>query len=262
MEYTKIKVVKDERVGVITLDDPPWNGMSKRMIFEILDAFDQFEKDDDVRAVMVKSTGTNFSRGAGVDDIKKDLAGSNEIKASFSELGGRIVERIDNYPKPTLVAARGICLGGSTAVFSAFDIRIVGETFNIHDGDIYYGMVGSWGMSSLRLPIWIGRNKVMDYMFLNEGFNGRQAYELGLVSKVVPDDQVDDIGLTIAKKMSTAAPIAVRYYKECVRNAIYFSLSEARAKEAEAAKIVNVTEDAREGMAALIRGEKIIFKGK
>ena len=145
MEYIKIKVVKDERVGVITLDDPPWNGMSKRMIFEILDAFDQFEKDDDVRAVMVKSTGAHFSRGAGVDDVKKDLAGSNEIKVSFSELGGKIVERIDTYPKPTLVAARGICLGGSTAVFSAFDIRIVGETFNIHDGDIYYGMVGSWG---------------------------------------------------------------------------------------------------------------------
>ena len=73
---------------------------------------------------------------------------------------------------------------------------------------------------------------------------------------------MDEIGLTIAKKMSTAAPIAVRYYKECVRNAIYFSLAEARAKEAEAAKIVNVTEDAREGMAALIRGEKIVFKGR
>jgi enoyl-CoA hydratase len=262
MEFTKITVKKDDRVGVITLNDPPWNGMGKRMIFEILEALDQFEKDDEVRAVMVKSTGENFSRGAGVDDIKKDLAGSNEIKESFSELGGKIVERVDSYPKPTLVAARGICLGGSTAVFSSFDIRIVGETFNIHDGDIYYGMVGSWGMSSLRLPIWIGRNKVMDYMFLNEGFTGRQAYELGLVSKVVQDDQVDEIGLAIAKKMSTAAPLAVRYYKECVRTAIYSSFLEAKAKEIEAAKIVNVTWDAREGLAAVIRGEKIDFKGR
>ncbi|MGD0804182.1 MAG: enoyl-CoA hydratase-related protein [Candidatus Bathyarchaeia archaeon] len=262
MDYTKIKVTKIERVGVITLDDPPRNGFSKRMIYEILDVLDQFEKDDEIRAVMLKSTGKDFSVGAGVDDIKKDLAGENEVKASFSELGGRIVERIDGYLKPTLVAARGTCLGGSTAVFSSFDIRIVGENFNIHDGDIYYGMVGSWGMSSLRLPIWIGRNKVMDYMFLNEGFNGRQAYELGLVSKVVPDDQVDEIGLTIAKKMSTAAPIAVRYYKECVRNAIYINLAEARVKEAEVARIVNATEDARLGLAAVIRGESIVFKGR
>lgn len=102
----------------------------------------------------------------------------------------------------------------------------------------------------------------MDYMFLNEGFNGRQAYELGLVSKVVPDDQVDEIGLAIAKKMSTAAPIAVRYYKECVRNSIYVNFAEARAKEIEAANIVWNTEDAKEGLAAVIRGKKVVFKGK
>jgi enoyl-CoA hydratase len=262
MDYTKIKVEKIERVGVITLNDPPRNGFSKRMIYEILDVLDQFEKDDDIRAVMLKSTGKDFSVGAGVDDISKDLAGETEANESMSELGGRIVERIDSYPKPTLVAARGICLGGSTAVFSSFDIRIVGESFNIHDGDIYYGMVGSWGVSSLRLPIWIGRNKVMDYMFLDEGFTGRQAYELGLVSKVVPTDLVDEIGLAIAKKMSTAAPIAVRYYKECVRNAIYVNLAGARAKEAEVARIVNATEDARLGFAAVTHGKKYDFKGK
>jgi enoyl-CoA hydratase/carnithine racemase len=229
---------------------------------EVLDCLDQFEGEDEVRAVMLRSTGLHFSQGAGIEDIEKDLAGSNEIKDSFSELGGRIVERIDGYPKPTLVAARGVCIGGSTAVFSAFDIRIVGETFNIKDGDIYYGCVGSWGMSSLRLPIWIGRNKVMDYMFLNEGFTGRQAYELGLVSKVVPDDMVDEVGLAIARKMSTAAPIAVRYYKECVRAATYASFADARAKEAEASRIVGKTEDARDGLAAVIRGKKIVFKGR
>jgi len=261
MEYTQIKVNRNERVGIITIDSPPRNGFSKRMIVEMLDCLDRFEKDDEIRAVMLKSTGENFSQGAGFEDLDKDIQ-AGETKTPFSELGGRIVERIDTYPKPTLVAARGICFGGSTAVFSAFDIRIVGETFNIHDGDIYYGIVGSWGMSSLRLPIWIGRNKVLDYMFLNEGFNGRQAYELGLVSKVVPDDQVDEIGLAIAKKMSTAAPVAVRYYKECVRNSIYVNLAEARKKELEASNIVWETEDAKLGLANVIRGKKVDFKGK
>jgi len=261
LDYTQIKVSKFEQVGVITIDNPPRNSFSKRMIVEMLDCLDEFEQDDDVRAVMLKSTGAHFSQGAGIEDIEKDIA-SKEVATPFSELGGKIVERIDCYPKPTLVAARGICLGGSTAVFSAFDIRIVGETFNIKDGDIYYGIVGSWGMSSLRLPIWIGRNKVMDYMFLDEGFNGRQAYELGLVSKVVPDDQVDEIGLAIAKKMSTAAPVAVRYYKECVRKSIYVNFEEARAKELEASKIVWETEDARLGLANVIRGKKTAFKGR
>jgi enoyl-CoA hydratase/carnithine racemase len=117
-------------------------------------------------------------------------------------------------------------------------------------------------MCSLRLPIWIGRNKVMDYMFLNEGFTGKQAYELGLVSKVVPDDQVDEIGLAIAKKMSTAAPIAAKYFKECVRNTIYSHLAEARAKELEASNIVWETDDAKQGLSDLIHGKKTEFKGR
>ena len=117
-------------------------------------------------------------------------------------------------------------------------------------------------MSSLRLPIWIGRNKMMDYMFLNEDFTGQQAYELGLVSKVVPDDEVYDIGLQIAKKMSTAGPIAVRYFKECVRKAIYGAFSEARTYEVETAKIVGATEDSREGLLAVIQGKQAEFKGK
>ena len=263
MEYSLLKVSKDERVGVITIDHPPRNAFSKRLIVEMLSALDEFEEDDQVRCVMLKSTGPHFSQGADGNDIKRILAGEEEeIKEDYSVLGGRLVERIDCYPKPTLVAARGICLGGSTAIFNAFDIRIVGENFNIHDGDIYYGTVGSWGMSSLRLPMWIGRNKVLDYMFLNEGFNGRQAYELGIASKVVPDVLVDEIGLTIAKKMSTAAPIAVRYYKECVRKATGGNMEAARKFELEAAGIVFATGDSKEGLKGLLRGESVEFKGR
>ena len=137
-------------------------------------------------------------------------------------------------------------------MFSAFDIRIAAENFEMHDGDIYYGTVGSWGMSSLRLPIWIGRNKVLDYMFLNESFTGRQCYELGLVSKVVPTELVDEIGLQIATKMAKAAPIAVRYYKECVRRAVYHELEKAHQFELEVAEIVGATEDCKNGLAGVI----------
>ena len=253
MEYSELLVEKVGRVGVLTLNRPPKNSFSKKLLKEMLTVLEEFEKDDDVRTVFLKSTGEHFSRGADADDIKKALAGQVEdIKESFAELGGALVEKIDNYPKPTLVAARGVCFGGSSAVFSAFDIRIAAENFEMHDGDIYYGTVGSWGMSSLRLPIWIGRNKVLDYMFLNESFTGRQCYELGLVSKVVPTELVDEIGLQIATKMAKAAPIAVRYYKECVRRAVYHELEKAHQFELEVAEIVGATEDCKNGLAGVI----------
>ena len=162
-----------------------------------------------------------------------------------------------------MVAARGRCIGGSTAIFNAFDIRLASETFRIHDGDIYYGTVGSWGMSSLRLPIWIGRNKIMDYMFLNEDFTAQQAYELGLVSKVFPDGALDEGSMAIANKMATAAPLAVKAFKACVRKAVYAAgLEEARAFELKTADEIMATEDSKNGLAAVIQGKQAEFFGR
>ncbi len=263
MEYTTIKLSRNGRTGIITLNVPPRNSFSKKMLVEVYEAFKEFEADDDIRTVLMNSTGKNFSAGADADDIRNAFAGGDDtIAESFSVLGGRLVELIDNYPKGTIVAARGLCIGGSTAVFNAFDIRVVSDTFSIHDGDIYYGTVGSWGMSSLRLPIWIGRNKIMDYMFLNEDFTAQQAYELGLVSKVIPDDRLDEESMKIATKMSTAAPLAVKYFKECVRKSVYVQLEEARKFELEAAEIVNSTEDSKNGLLAVIEGKQAEFTGK
>jgi len=262
VEYKKIKASKDGQVGIITLNDPVNNNqMTQTVITEMLDCLDKYEKDDSVRAVMLNSTGANFSGGAGAEDITQDIAGGAET-TPFSDQGGALVERIDNYPKPTLVAAKGVCFGGYNAVLSSFDNRIVGETFNIHAGDIYYGIVGSWGMCSLRLPRWIGRNRVYDYMFLNEGFTGKQAYELGIASKVVADDVVDDVGLSFAKKMATAAPVAVKWFKDCVRAATWGTFDQAKAKEAQAADEVWKTEDAKIGLGNVVKGKKTVFKGK
>ncbi len=255
MDYTQIKVTLDERVGVITLCHPPRNSFTKRMLVEVLSALDEFENNDVVRAVMMKSEGPDFSKGADFDDIDDEWTGSGEIKETFSELGGRLVERVDFYPKPTLVAARGVCFGGSAAVFSSFDIRIVGESFQMHDGDIYYGTCGSWGMSSLRLPAWIGRNRMLDYMFLNENFTGRQLYEMGMVSKVVSDELVDQVGLKFAKKMSKAAPIAARICKESVRRVTLPNYAELRKLEQADAEYIYTTEDAKNGLTTLTENE-------
>lgn len=251
MEYTQLKIHYEDRVAVMTICNPPRNGFSIRLIREMMTALDEFEADDRVRCVMLNSEGPDFSKGADYRDIEAMLNGTLE-EPEEGWKADKLIEKIDNFPKPTLVAARGVCFGGSSAVFSAFDIRIAAENFEMHDGDIYYGTVGSWGMSSLRLPIWIGRNKILDYMFLNESFTGQQCYELGLVSKVVPTDLVDEIGLQIAKKMSKAAPIAVRYYKECIRKAIYHELEKAHEFEQQVAQIVGATEDCKNGLAGVI----------
>ena len=101
-------------------------------------------------------------------------------------------------------------------------------------------------------------------MFLCEEYTGHQAYELGLVSKVVPDDLVNEIGLLIATKMSKAAPIAVQYFKECVDKVLNPHLEEAREFELRAASLVYRTKDAKIGVKNAIEGKFICdeFTGK
>ena len=101
MDYTQIKVNVDERVGVITLShNPPRNSFTKRMLVEVLDALDEFEKNDIVRCVMLNSEGPNFSMGADFDDIDEEWSGEGEIKETFSELGGKLVARVISIPNP------------------------------------------------------------------------------------------------------------------------------------------------------------------
>lgn len=253
--YTQLKLTQSGHIGIITIAHPPRNSFSKQMVSEMLRAFEQFESNDTIRVIMVNGEGPDFSRGADFCDLTAEISGDGEGDTTFADLGGKLVNRIECCPKATVVTARGQCFGGSSAIFSAFDIRIAGESFTIHDGDIYYGTVGSWGMSSLRLPIWIGRNKIMDYMFLNEDFSARQAYELGIVSKVVPDELLDTTGFEIASKMAKAAPVAVRCFKECVRKALYSDFREAREFELKASETVYATRDCKNGLICLIKNE-------
>ena len=252
MTYNSLLVKKDGHVGIITINNPPRNGISFSMSKDMINIFDAFEGDDSVRTVMLQSNGPNFSQGYDAFDMVKAMTAENlslETRKIFAD--NDLLEKIETFPKPTLVAARGMCIEGSAALFNVFDIRIVSESFYIKDSDIYTGVIGIWGINNVRLPIWIGRNKIMDYVFLNEGFTGRQAYELGIASKVVPNEMLDEIALLIAKKMATAAPVAARYFKECVRASIYQNLEAALEFERKAVAIVSATQDAKKGNTSL-----------
>lgn len=100
MDYLTIKTEIVERVGVITLDHPPLNSVSKRMMVEMMRALDEFEQNDVVRAIMVKANGPDFSYGADGGDVKKGVNGeAEEISESFSVLGNRLVERTGGLDK-------------------------------------------------------------------------------------------------------------------------------------------------------------------
>lgn len=242
--------INADGVGVICIDHPPRNILTLGMMKGMMELLQLFEQDPAVRCVLLINKGDIFSGNAG--DAYRELQEESglsfgELNEAFSKLGGGLVEYIDFYPKPTLVAGKGYCSGGAAAIYEAFDVRLAGETFNLYDYDVYAGSAANWGMQTLRLPIWLGRNKLMDFVFMNEEFNARQLYELGIVSRVVPDDYLEQTALTLAGKMAKSVPVIVKEFKQCVHKVLYNDNYQAwRAFEIEQAKIANATEESRQ----------------
>ena len=245
-EYRDIRVSVDGRVGIMTLDSENRNSVSLHTMEEMRDCMEKFEKDDNIRCVMFTHAGPDFSIGCGDEERKAYEAGlpTKEVGEKYSQIGGGLVAYIERYPKPTLAAGKGLCYGGTAALFEVFDVRLVGESFQLYDGDIYWGMATNWGVATLRLPLWLGRNKLMDFLYFDEFYNARQLYELGIVSRVVADDYLPEYSMKLAQKMAKSSPAVVAELKKVIRNAIYGDRYESlRQFELESAKRANDTED-------------------
>ena len=119
MDYTtiatvgKIKTRIEDKVGIITLADPPGNGVGKKVTDEILKYLDEWENDDAVRCVMFTHEGPDFSSaGAGAEEFELINKGLNmvEVATYFRESGMNLVRKIDGYKKPTISVGKGSCM--------------------------------------------------------------------------------------------------------------------------------------------------------
>ncbi len=259
MNYETILVEKEETFMIITLNRPPLNVVNRQMLEELMDILDKTEDDSTVRSIILTGSGKHFCGGA---DVRLKENFSAQSQEPFHELGRRMVDRIELYPKPMIAAVKGKCFYGGTGLAWPCDIRISGESGKFRAGDAYLGIVSSWGVGLVRTAHWIGRNRALDIMILGEIFDGKRAVELGIMSKVVPDSQLMDEAKAAARTIAEAAPIALKFLKEGVAMSIKGTYEEAKAKEVELVRKIYQTEDSQEGLAALLEDRKPNFKGR
>lgn len=258
MNYETLLVEHDGAASFIIFNRPPLNLFTRRLLAELDNALVALEARDETRAVVIKGQGERaFSAGADLRDEASVLDDSGFMATK----GREIVDRIETMSKPVVAATRGWCIGGGTGIAWVADIRIAAESTKFRSGDAYLGIVPTWGVSLGRLSHFIGRNRTLDLLLLGEDVTARQAYELGLVSKVVPDADFDvEVG-RIAQRLAGGAPIAFRAIKEIVR-------AQHRAAPAEVARLIahwgevaGRSQDAAEGARAFAEKRKPVFRG-
>jgi len=251
MQQDLVLLERSGRIATIRLNNPPVNAASVALIEALHRVLDEVEADATIRCVVLTSAGEK-AFCAGADLREEERLRDPEASAAFRALGRRTLQRIESGRKPIVAAIHGYCIGGGTAIGWACDIRIAADNTVFRAGDAYLGIIPSWGMGLHRLPRLLGRSRALDILVLGEDFGAQRAYELGLVSKVVPRAALMEEAFRAASRIAGASPNAMLAIRQAVNFNLRHGWDEMAEYEEELSRSVFAHPDAAEGMAAML----------
>jgi enoyl-CoA hydratase/carnithine racemase len=248
-----VRLEKRGAIAVLTMDNPPVNAASTKLMNVLHARLDEIEQDKDVRCVVFTGAGEKAFCAGGDLREEKDF-GSPQASEAFRALGRKTLDRLEAFPVPIVAAIFGYCIGGGTALGWACDIRIAADNSLFRAADAYLGLVPSWGMGLTRLPRYVGRNRALDILLLGGDFGAEEAREFGLVTKVVKRADLMQEAMAAAERIASASPMAIRATRDAIRFNSRESWKDMVGYELEICKQVFGHPDAHEGPKAF--GEK------
>ncbi len=221
MEYDQILFESRDKVAVITLNRPEkLNAWTKTMDMEVRDALLKVERDGDFRVSIITGAGRGFCAGTDLSD-ESDASHSHEKKEILP--GDEKYHRMTglkfaySLKKPVIVAINGPAVGVGVTMFLPHDIRIAAESAKMGIVFTRRGIVPEVGCAWL-LPRIIGISKATELMLSGRTLKAREALEYGLVSRVVPDNQLMETAIDLAVEISTnASPVCVALTKSMIQ---------------------------------------------
>ena len=250
-----IKLEQQGPVGILTINRPEaLNALNSAVLTELDAAITEIERNDEILAVILTGEGRSFVAGADIAEMKEFSAIDGK---KFGVRGGSIFLRLENLSKPVIAAVNGFALGGGCELAMACDIRIASEKAKFGQPEVGLGITPGFG-GTQRLPRIVGISKAMELILTAKVIGAAEAKEIGLVSQVVPPEELMNTAMELANAICANAPIAVTESKRCIRMGMQADIATAAAFEAEAFGVTCGTQDKNEGMGAFLekRAEK------
>jgi enoyl-CoA hydratase/carnithine racemase len=259
-QFQNLIYEKKGRLAYVTLNrEERRNAIDGQTSQDLFDAFSDFKNDDDVWVAILRGAGdVAFSAGADLVAMAESFRGGKNMFGAAPFAG---ITRNFECWKPMIAAINGYCLAGGLELALCCDIRIAAEhaTFGLPEPRraIIPGATGTQ-----RLPRAVPLAFAMELMLTGDRFDAQTALNFGLVSRVVPADQLMPTVEEIAGKVLECGPLAVRAIKQAVLKGRDLPFEEAIKLEAELSGKVMRTEDAREGPTAFAQKRKPEYKGR
>ena len=258
--YKNIKVEKKDKIAVVYVDRPKaLNALNSEVLDELYNAFDELEKDSEVRVIILTGSGEKaFVAGADIAEMSK----MNAVEAyQFAEKGHKLMNKIDNLEKPVIAAVNGYALGGGLEIALACDFIYASENAKLGFPEVTLGIHPGFG-GTQRITKFVGKGIAKELVFTGKMVSAEEAKEMGFVNKVVPQDKLMDEVMKVAQTIANNGPIAVKLAKRLV-NASYSSPPDKVSQlEVMSFGICFETEDQKKGMEAFLKKEKYQFQGK
>jgi 2-(1,2-epoxy-1,2-dihydrophenyl)acetyl-CoA isomerase len=260
MDFQFLKYDTKDGVATITLNRPDvYNALNDGITYELQDALKAVAKDDHVRVVVLTGAGKAFCSG---QDLK---AASGEEKRSFIDsLQKRynpIIRAMRNLPKPIVCRLNGVAAGAGCSLALACDIIVASEEASMIEIFVNIGLVPDSG-SSYFLPRLVGMAKAFELCAMGSKLKANEAFEMGLINKVVTADQLDTAVAEYANHFAKAPTKAIGIIKKMLNKSTTSTLEEMLEYEAYSQEVAGQTTDYKEGVKAFLEKRKPEFRGK
>jgi enoyl-CoA hydratase/carnithine racemase len=217
----------------------------------LLALLDEIERDDALQAVILTGAGERaFSAGADIHEFSVSIQqGAESAMRDFVRRGQAMTARIEAFPKPIIAAVNGIAFGGGCEIVEAVHLAVASEKASFAKPEIRIGIPPTFG-GTQRLPRLAGRKRALELLLTGETFSPGRAYELGLVNRVVPHEDLLDSAFQLADRILCHSPITAARIITAVTRGLNMTIGEGLQMEAEQFARMVGTDDLSEALGA------------
>jgi len=260
MAFENLLYEKRNGIGYVTINRPAkLNALTRKTMDELDECFQDIEKDDEVRTIILTGAGEKaFVGGADINE----LAVQTPVEGKeMSVRGQKILDLIEHLGKPVIAAINGYALGGGCELALACTLRIASENARLGQPEVKLGLIPGYG-GTQRLPRLVGKGRALEMLLSGDPVSAADAYRMGLVNQVVAAQDLIATAEKLAQKIMANAPLAVRFALEAVNHGLEMPQAEGQFLEATLFGLCCSTADMKEGTRAFLEKRPARFTGK
>lgn len=255
MEKSSIITRTEGRAGYITLNRPKvMNAINLEMMQELEEAARSLSLREDISAVVVKGAGRGFCAGADLKFLLSVIDRPKELEAFIVQIN-RAFNSLEDLMVPVVAIVQDYALAGGFELLQVCDIVVAAEEARLGDQHTGFWMIPGAG-GTQRLPYIVGQHRAKDLLFTGRWLSGREAAQIGIVSKAVPLEDLERAETELVENLSQKSPITLREMKELIQYPFKEAIRKALKHELEVFMRYIQTPSALEGLRAFSQRRK------